>query len=451
MIRALRNGRRWTKQPFPLLDQRLAAGQITFHIRLLGQGNCLVTGDHQLFAEVARNRDLIGGAGVRFYRHVVGSSLLTIDGPTHRTHRKSLHGHFFRTDHAEAVALTEQNLHRELDSIAPGSIINIHTLTERITLRTMIDFLFPAIDHRDKSILFDDTLRWLESLLKPAFLFARPLRVAISDRIGWGRFVVRRDRVVALIRREVERAADAGPESFLRRYRRDALACGMNVDEIVWECVSLLLFGHDTTTVVTSALILHLHRNPAVLARLRAARDEDGRTTLVAACVSETLRLSPPIMHLTRVATRETRVGDNILREGQRILPCIYMAHRNPAVFPDPEVFDPDRFLGAALGSTPDHLPKFSFIPFGLGDRLCVGKHMAQRQLKLIANELTRRLEGAPISTTYHQARKHLLWAPAGGVDFRVSRVLPAQSERAAVAGQGGDRDLDGNVARMTV
>jgi cytochrome P450 len=105
--------------------------------------------------------------------------------------------------------------------------------------------------------------------------------------------------------------------------------------------------------------------------------------------VAEAMRLYPPTWLFVRVAEQ-----DDVLPTGTRI-PAgskIYLSqwvmHRNPRFFPDPERFDPSRFAEAAIKAR----PRFTYVPFGAGRRLCIGEEFAWMQATLILASMARRL-----------------------------------------------------------
>jgi cytochrome P450 len=84
------------------------------------------------------------------------------------------------------------------------------------------------------------------------------------------------------------------------------------------------------------------------------------------------MRLMPPIWVLTRTATSEVELGGHTFAAGTDFVFSPYQLHHDPAYFPDPETFDPDRW------DAPSHrVAERAFIPFGLGRRRCIGETFA--------------------------------------------------------------------------
>ncbi|MFJ9692145.1 cytochrome P450 [Kitasatospora sp. NPDC101183] len=133
-------------------------------------------------------------------------------------------------------------------------------------------------------------------------------------------------------------------------------------DELIRdELVTLLVAGHETTATTLTWLYLLLDRFP----------ETHGADP--AALVSETLRLYPPAWLLPRHAVRDDVVEGHHIAAGTDVLVCPFLTHRDPALWPDPERFDPARFSSGRL-------PVGAYIPFGLGARACLGTQFALRE-----------------------------------------------------------------------
>ncbi|MGW3039710.1 cytochrome P450 [Kitasatospora sp. NPDC001159] len=130
------------------------------------------------------------------------------------------------------------------------------------------------------------------------------------------------------------------------------------------ELVTLLVAGHETTATTLTWLFLLLDDNPG-------ARGTDPQ-----ALVSETLRLYPSAWLLPRHAIEDDVIAGHRIAAGTDVLVCPYLTHRDPALWPDPERFDPARFAPGA-----DRPGQFgAYLPFGLGARACLGTQFALRE-----------------------------------------------------------------------
>ena len=144
-------------------------------------------------------------------------------------------------------------------------------------------------------------------------------------------------------------------------------------EELLFFCALLILAGNETTRNATSGGMLALMEHPEQRARLLA------EPALLPTAVEEILRWTSPVSHMARVATRDTQIGAQPIREGERVALWYPSANRDEAVFPDPDRFD--------VGRTPnDHLA------FGIGEHFCLGAGLARLELRVMFEELLRRL-----------------------------------------------------------
>ena len=146
--------------------------------------------------------------------------------------------------------------------------------------------------------------------------------------------------------------------------------------EIRDELVTMLMAGQETTTSALSWSFERLARHPQVADRL-TAEIERGDDEYLDAVVKEVLRQRPPIPVMVRKLRAPFAVGEYDCPSGWVLMPSIYLVHREPSVYPEPERFDPDRFLE----SPP---PAHAWIPFGGGARRCLGANLAEFELRVV-------------------------------------------------------------------
>ncbi|MFZ2503805.1 MAG: cytochrome P450, partial [Nocardioides sp.] len=131
------------------------------------------------------------------------------------------------------------------------------------------------------------------------------------------------------------------------------------------QLITLLLAGHETTATALAWALYELGRQPALMERARQAA-RDGDDDFLEAVVKESLRLHPVIPIVNRTLTEPAVIGGWELPAGTTVGPSILLAHARTDAYPEPERFDPDRFIGASP-------PVNSWIPFGGGVRRCIG------------------------------------------------------------------------------
>jgi cytochrome P450 len=200
-------------------------------------------------------------------------------------------------------------------------------------------------------------------------------------------------------------------------------------DEIQDEVMTLVLAGHETTANALTWALTLLSRYPAARDRLAAEveevlgdRDPDASDVdalpWTQAVVSETMRLYPPAWTVERDAVQDDNIAGIRVAAGDTVGISAYLIHRHTEFWPNPEGFDPRRFCTDNAANR----PRYAFIPFGGGRRICVGAGLAQLEATLALAVLARaaRLDLAP--TAPLRARADVTLHPRGPV---VATVAP--------------------------
>ena len=134
------------------------------------------------------------------------------------------------------------------------------------------------------------------------------------------------------------------------------------------------------------------------------------------AILDEVLRLYPPAWIGPRRAVRDFEFGGYGVPNGAYVNYCSWASHRIPEVFPDPEAFIPERFERERKAA----LPRGAYVPFGAGQRICIGKRFGQTEVKLVATMLLQRLRLDALPGRTMTVRQMPTLSPAGGLEMRV-------------------------------
>lgn len=202
-------------------------------------------------------------------------------------------------------------------------------------------------------------------------------------------------------------------------------------EEVRDEITTLLLAGHDTTAAGLTWTLYHLAAHPEIQERLREEVDgvlgrteptpEDvGRLALLDRVVKESLRLRPPAIGVFfRQALEDVEIGGWRLRRGALAGAYSWVTQRDPRWFPEPERFDPDRFLPERAGQ----LPLGSYFPFGAGPRMCIGLGMATLEMQTAVAAFLQRLRFAvPAGAAPPRPLGQFSLRPDGGMPLVLSR-----------------------------
>jgi len=172
----------------------------------------------------------------------------------------------------------------------------------------------------------------------------------------------------------------------------------LNDRQLREEALTIFIAGHETTAIALSWVWYLLARHPEAEARLheevdrvlggRAPGHADlARLEWTRMVIDEALRLYPPVHAVSRNATCEDRIGGVRIPRGSNISISMYMTHRNPNLWEDPERFDPERFAPAAVAQR----HRFAYLPFGGGPRICIGNGFAIAEMQVIVAMVAQR------------------------------------------------------------
>jgi cytochrome P450 family 135 len=188
------------------------------------------------------------------------------------------------------------------------------------------------------------------------------------------------------------------------------------------QLMTLIAAGHETTASSLSWALERLIRHPDILAKAVRAADASAEgdpagDEYLDAVVKETLRIRPVIFSSGRLLKEPVELGGYLLPAGVIVNPGIGLVHQNAELYLDPERFDPDRMIGATLSPT-------TYLPFGGGNRRCLGATFATVEMRVVLREILRRVE---LSTTNaadeKQKSKHVTFVPHRGARIQVRAI----------------------------
>jgi cytochrome P450 len=303
----------------------------------------------------------------------------------------------------------------------PGQRFAMMDTTQAITLDIIIEAVF-GVTGGERVRRFHDVIVATIATFSPLIVMFKFLRHDFLGLGPWAKF----QRHFTALRRLVDeelvalRAAPEGREDILSmlvlaRYEDGR---GLTDQEIFDQLLTLLMAGHETTSIALAWALYFLHQNPQTLTRLRAelatlGEDPEPEATaklpyLEAVC-SECLRLRPlPVV--SRKLARPLTVLGYELPAGMLVGSAAYATHMREDIYPEPEQFRPERFLSRTYSP-------FEYLPFGGGARRCIGSAFALYEMKLVlATLLTHNrlelVETGPVKSVMRAATV----GPKGGI-----------------------------------
>lgn len=330
---------------------------------------------------------------------LLGNGLMTSNDAANRTQRRHLAPLFSQGRLQSAIPVMAQAAAAWRDARTMGETFDMveamGALTLDIAARTLLDVELDRDVQTIRSALLDCLDAVTQPDAEPRILQARRRLDALVDP-----FIDARRQA---LRRE---SAESEPHDMISLL----LAAGNSDDLIRDEVVTMLLGAHETTASALAWTWWRLDRHRDVAAQLRqevathpSLEPEGGshvtrgrcmhggdsealRLPYTRAVVSETLRLHSPGWIIGRVAIRSTHLGDHEVPEGAVIMMSPAVVHHDPSLYPDPQAFDPTRFLN------PTSRPRWAFFPFGGGARTCIGEQFAWLEMLVVLAVVATRL-----------------------------------------------------------
>jgi cytochrome P450 len=215
---------------------------------------------------------------------------------------------------------------------------------------------------------------------------------------SWVRFLHLREQVDSLLyeeitrRRQDEHAAERDDIMSLLTGARYEDGSPMTDKELRDELVTLLVAGHETTaTALAWAFELLFRHDSARRKLIEEIRNEDGDEYLEAV-ITETLRLRPVVAQVSRRLTAPVQLNGYTIPAGTLLAPSIYLVHRRPDIYPEPDSFKPERFLGKPPQT-------YTWLPFGGGVRRCIGASFATLEMRVVLKTILSHAELRAAST----------------------------------------------------
>ena len=343
-----------------------------------------------------------------------------LDGEAHRRTRKLISPCF----HGESLRGLGGMIHAAtVDALTgwrDGEAWEARDAMREIGLEVILKTVF-GVEQRERLGLFRAAvLEFAASFGNPAFLLSALLGI---ERDNWPpnrRLDAARERIAALLHENIAERRTTGTQradilSRLMEARFDD-GSGFSDAALVDNLITNLVAGHETSALSLAWAFAWLGRHPEAAERLQQeigdlSRDDDiaaiQALPYLDAVVKECLRLYPAVPEIVRMLAKPLELRGYEVPAGVNVAACAAVLHMNPEIYPNPERFYPERFLQRNVSG-------FEFIPFGGGDRVCIGNHFGVFEVKIVLAVLLSRgrytlLEKGPMRI----ARRGFLMGPS--------------------------------------
>jgi len=416
----------WVRRPIPFMEELAADLGDCFTIKLLQQGNVVCISQPETIRQIFAGDPAAFHAGeaAKILEPLVGAnSVLLLDGATHMRQRKlmlpSFHG-----ERMKAYAEAMRDVTSAIMSRWPTDrAFSLQPYTQQITLDVIIKTVFGIDDATRMKQLGDQLTEIIELGTRPRALIAVLPALGARLRAQFARKVRKAD---TLIYDEIRRRRDRGDFSShtdvmsLLLSATDEDGRPMTDEELRDELVTLLVAGHETTATSLAWTFERVLSHRAVYDRLvEEIRDTVGdqpvgdehlnRLPYLDATVRESLRLRPIIPMVVRRVQVPVSIRGFDVPAGTIVSPNIYLTHRRPDLYPEPNEFRPERFI--------DVRPKpYHWLPFGGGVRRCLGIAFALYEMKVVMATILAKTDItlAPGSSD-RMARRGITFSPSDG------------------------------------
>jgi cytochrome P450 len=390
----------YARDPIALLERaaaepgdvaELLVGRRTLLLKRTEDVGHVLAANHRNYEKTPR---LTGPHG----RRVVGDGLFSAANAGALAQRRPVQPLFGR----RALAIVEERIaacaDRVLGALPLGAPVDLEPHAERLAASVAATVIFgPDVTPASEGGLAIRRAGHHRAMRSPVQLPGRlPLAVLPSRRRAL------RALDVAIAEQIRARRAAPGPDLI-----SGLVEAGLGDGEVRAEALSLSIAGISAVTQATASALRELARHPEVAERVREevagggvdagdtgeAVDARARLPYTEQVVMEAMRLHAPTPMIVRIAQRADRLPSGAaVRRGAKLIVSPHILHRDPALFPDPEHFRPERFtLDARRART-----RWAYLPFGAGPRACVGRNLAMLEIVITVARALARFELEP-------------------------------------------------------
>ena len=342
---------------------------------------------------VTNHRNYTKGVGLDRVKILLGNGIMTSEGEFWRRQRMMMQPLFHRRvvgGFAETIAAATDALLERWEELARrGESVNLTEEMSELTLKIVLRAIFG---------------RDLERM--SAELGGNPFEVVTKEQARNLQFAYKFRSLTRLVAGLIARRRTDGEEHFdyvamLKSARDKETGAPMSERELIDEIMTLIVAGHETTASGLNWTWYLLAQHPQVEAKLHAEIDAAAqadarapsllqleRLPYLRQVIDEALRLYPPGWVLSRRTIGPDVLCGYTIAAGTNVLLPLYLLHRHPRYWPEPDQFRPERFA-------PEHeaeRPRFAYMPFAAGPRHCIGETFALYEMQMHVQRVARRL-----------------------------------------------------------
>ncbi len=397
----------WIVQPLNFLERNRDRYGSCFSTRLAKLPPLTFFSDPAAIEQIftTDQRQLESGRANRILLRMLGdNSLLLLDGDRHKQHRQWLMPPFHGERMRAYGELIQQLTASVTQSWSSESAFLVRPAMQSISLQVILRAVF-GLTEGDRYQSLKQLLAALLDFSGSRLSFATNFFPILQRDFGaWspgGKFDRLMQAINQLIYAEIaDRRAAFDPTRSdiltLLLSARDEMGEAMSDEELRDELMTLLVAGHETTATALTWAMYWIHAIPTVKQKLLAELDQlsaDADPGTIAklpylnAVCAETLRIYPVgFIAQLRIVQSPMEVAGYRFEPEDMLIPCIYLVHHRPDLYPEPNQFRPERFLERQFSP-------YEYLPFGGSNRRCIGAAFALFEMKLVLATILRQYE----------------------------------------------------------
>lgn len=402
----------FAKDPLLAIRRGFDACGDTFRLKLFRE--IAVSRDPAFFRHVLviNNKNYKKGSSSKMLNPVLGNGLVTSEGDFWLRQRRLVQPAFHR-ERLQELFVTMGKITKdfldEMETFRGKNAIDIDAKMMGITADIALKTLFGNISNEDKMQIYHQvnrTQRYLVTRVRRPYRI--PLMYVNGERTRFKTDLAYFNKLVFDFIHQRHGMAEK-PNDLLQLLldsTDEETGAQMNDQQIRDEAITMFAAGHETSATGLSWLLFELARQPEIVARMRQEAvlfdtvptfEQLLKLTYTKQVIEEGMRLYPPAWTMTRESLEEDHIEGQIIPKGMSVFMSIYELHRNPNIWKNPLVFDPENFNAENVRNR----PKFNYLPFGAGPRLCIGQQFAMMEMQLILASLIKRFD-FQIDTSHH-------------------------------------------------
>lgn len=357
--------------------------------------------------------------------------VLVTDGEEHDRYRKLMEPSLHPGQLPGYVEMMRKQTERVSAGWQNGQTVDMLVEGRKIALLIIIQALFSRDAWDDLPRIWTPILKAIDYISPGAWILWRRIprpgykkHLKRLDNYLYEIIAERRNAILDIRYSNTEYSNTESPNNDLLQHLIDA---GLSDKIIRDQMLTMLIAGHDTSTALLAWIFTLLGQNPDVYASLVRDLDENEpgqHPPLLDQVIKETLRLYPPIHIGNRMVAEDVTFGEGeTIPAGSRMFYSIYLTQRDPAIWENPDQFQPERFARGRTppGNTGQAIPPMSFIPFGGGPRACIGAAFGQAEARIVVTHLLQNFDFQPINPYKIHPHMGATLEPRPGVLMKVA------------------------------